>query len=98
MSAVDQIFDPENTDNIVIYDENGEPVEFEQIAVIPLDGTVYVILHPVVTLPGCDPDMALVFFIEEKEDDDILVLSEDREVIDKVFAEYYEMINQIDEG
>ncbi len=98
MNAVDQIFDPENTDNIVIYDENGDPVAFEQIAVIPLDGTVYVILHPVDPWPGCDPDMALVFFIEEKEDDDILVLSEDREVIDKVFAEYYEMLRQVEEG
>ena len=37
ISPIDMLFDEKNTDNIVLYDEKGAEVEFEQIALIPLD-------------------------------------------------------------
>lgn len=37
MNPIDQIFDENNNDNIILYNENDEPMEFMQIAVIPLD-------------------------------------------------------------
>lgn len=94
MNPVEQIFDPENVDNIVLYDDCGEPAEFEQIAVIPMDEEIYVILRPIVPLGNMPPDAALVFFIEEQEDDDILVVCEDNDIIRRVFDEYYKMLEE----
>lgn len=47
MNPIDQIFDENNCDPIVLYNENNEAVTFDQIAVIPIEKEVYVILKPV---------------------------------------------------
>lgn len=91
-SPIDAILDADNSDNIILYDENGTATEFEQIAVIPLDKKLYVILKPVVTIPGMTEDEALVFVIDEVDDTEILFIVTDDELIDEVFAQYYEMI------
>ena len=44
VNAIDALFDENNTDNIVLYNEKEEPVEFEQIAIIPIEENVYAIL------------------------------------------------------
>ena len=43
---IDMLYDEENEENIVLYDETGKEVEFEQIALIPLEERSYVIQHP----------------------------------------------------
>ena len=54
LNPIEQILDENNIDNIVLYNENDEPFEFEQIAIIPLeDGekqSLYAILLPVTPL------------------------------------------------
>ena len=42
MGPINQILDQNNTDPVVFYSENGDAVSFEQIAVIPLEGRIYV--------------------------------------------------------
>ena len=44
VNPIDAIYDENNEENIVLYNENDEPVEFEQIAVIPIEDNVYVIV------------------------------------------------------
>jgi hypothetical protein len=39
----DKLYDENNNDNITLYNEHGEPVEFEQIAIIPIEDNVYFI-------------------------------------------------------
>lgn len=94
-SPIDQIFDENDSDNIVLHNEKGQAVEFEQIAVIPLHGeALYVILRPVVTLPGLAEDEALVFAIVSEYGEEVLKLVEEDAVIDEVFAEYYELLRE----
>lgn len=94
MNPIDQILDDNNTDNIVLYNEEGESIEFEQIALIPLDGDTFVILHPVDQLEGMNEDEALVFGIENVDGEDTLVIVEDEDVVDAVFEEYYIMLEE----
>ena len=96
VNPIDALFDQNNTDNIVLYNEKDEPIEFEQIAIIPLDGKTYAILHP---LGGDDPmpdDEALVFVIDEVDDEDVLLLVDDEQTEEKVFEEYYKLADETD--
>jgi hypothetical protein len=94
MSVIDQIFDPDNCDPIVIYNENNEEVAFEQIAVVPIEGEAYVILKPVNPMEGVGEDEALVFAIAVEDGEEMLVVEDRTEVIDEVFRQYYEMLEE----
>ena len=94
MSEIEKILDENNTDPISLYNENGEQVSFEQIAVIPLDGTVYVMLKPITPVTGVGEDEALVFEITEIEDEDALVIVDREEDVDAVFEEYYKLLRE----
>ena len=69
--------------------EASAKLEFEQAAVIPMDGSVYVILVPVTPMEGVGEDEGVVFVIEEDEDGEaVLSLVVEDDVIDAVFNEY----------
>ena len=97
MNIIDQLLDPNNDENIVLYDEDNNPVEFEQIAIIPKDDSVYVLLAPVTPMEGVGEDEAVVFVIEEDEEGEALlsIVMED-DVIDSVFAEYEALLDEED--
>ena len=98
INPIDMLFDPDNKDNIVLYNEKDEPVEFEQIALIPLNDRVYAILTPVKKVEGIADDEAFAFeIIEDEENGDSLALVEDDVVIDSVFAEYNKLYEEKDE-
>ena len=94
----DMLFDEENGENIKLFGDDGVEYEFEQIATIPLeeDGKVYCILHPVIPMDGMAPDEALVMELSEDLDtgEDALLVVEDDEVIDKVFAIYEQLARE----
>lgn len=92
LSPIDMLLDENNTDNIKLYNEENEEVEFEQIALVPIDERIYAILKPAATMEGVADDEALVFGIEEIDDEDCLVIVEDDTIVDKVFEEYYKML------
>lgn len=87
-NIMDQILDENNNDNIILYNENGEEVEFEQIAIIPLNDNVYLILKPVVLFEGMQENEGLVFLIEEYENDTKFKLCVEEDIIDEVFKIY----------
>jgi len=94
LSPIEMLLDEKNNDNIVLYDDKNNKVEFEQIAIIPMDEKLYAILRP---LGGEEPmpeDEALVFVIDEIDDEDVLLLEEDEAIEDKVFDKYYELIKE----
>jgi len=94
VSPIDMLFDENNKDNIVLYDDQNNEVEFEQIALIPVDEKIYAILRP---LGGEEPlaeDEAMVFAIEEVEDEDVLIPEENEAVVDQVFDKYYELLKE----
>ena len=92
MSPIDMLLDEDNNDNIVLFNEDNQQIEFEQIALVPIQNRVYALLKPVLSMEGIADDEALVFAIEEVDGEDCLVIVEEDEIIDKVFEEYYEML------
>ena len=93
-SPIEMLLDENCSDPIVLFDENNEEVAFDQIAVIPLNGDVYAILKPLGDFEGVAEDEALVFVIAEEDDEDVLQVVEEDEIIDAVFAQYYEMLKE----
>lgn len=96
VNPIEQILDENNTENIVLYNEQDEAFEFEQIAIIPLeDGDnqkLYAILLPVTPLAGIAEDEAVVFEVNEKEN--LIRVCEDEAVIDQVLTEYEKLLEE----
>ena len=88
MSPIDKLFDENNEENIVLYDEKGEPTEFEQVAVVSYDGKYYVILSPAAPMEGIAEDEGIVFVIEGDGEDRTLSVVLDDEIIDAIFEIY----------
>ena len=98
LNPIEALLDPQNTENIKLYDENDNETEFEQIALIPLNNSVYAILKPVEKMEGVDDDQAIVFELVEDEDNgDTLNVVMEEEVVNLVFDEYKKMI-ETEEG
>ena len=93
INPIDVLLDPNNYDNVVLYNDKDEPVEFEQIAIIPLDDKTYVILQPVDRNDiGIEEDEAFAFeIVEDEEKGDSLLLVEDDVLIDRVFDAYKDL-------
>lgn len=96
-NPIDCLFDEDNTDPISFYNEKGEKVSFEQIAIIPLEERIFAILKPIEKTEGIADDEALVFEVvepENEEDEEYLNLIADLELIDKVFDVYNKLMDE----
>ncbi len=86
--VVKKLLDPQDSGNIFLYSDEGEKLELEQVAIIPLDGKTYAILHPI------DDDIpenaAFVFRLDL--DEQMLSIEEDGDIADAVFDEYFKTI------
>lgn len=92
MNPLDMLLDESCNDNIVLYDDDGEPIEFEQIALIPIEETLYFILRPI-DMEGLEEDEAFVFQLIETDEDSTIDLVEDDETVEKVFELYYSLLD-----
>ena len=97
MSAIDKLFDENNNDNIVLYNEKGEATEFEQAALIPLDGKIYALLSLVNPTEDIAEDEGLVFLIDTEGEHPTFDLVTDDAIIDEVFALYEGLLDLLDE-
>lgn len=96
-NPIDCLFDEDNNDPIVLFNEKGEKVEFEQIAIIPVEERIFAILKPTDKMEGIGEDEALVFEVVEPENEDeeeYLNLVSDIEIIDKVFDVYNKLMDE----
>ncbi len=90
-----RLLDKDDNDPIILYDENDNQVEFEQIALIPLEDKLYAILKPAKKMEGVADDEAIVFnFQEDEEKDPILVVEENDKTIDQVFEVYNQLLDE----
>ena len=97
-SAIDKLFDETNNDNIVLFNSKGEPTEFEQAALIPLEGKVYAILSLAVPNEDIAEDEGIVFSIETREDGErSLRLVVDDGIIERVFEIYESLLDNLPE-
>ena len=94
-NVFDKLYDENNNDNVILYNEHGDPVEFEQIAVIPYSEQVYIILHPVTRLDGVGEDEGLVFVMSNDDDGtERLNLVVENDIIDAVFSIYDRLVEE----
>jgi len=93
MEQIEKLLSADNTENLVLYDENDVATEFEQVAVIPCAERIFAILKPVTEVKDVGVDEALVFEIVEIDDEDCLVIVDDRDIVDKVFEAYYALLS-----
>lgn len=99
-NPIERLFDENDTSPISLYNEKGEAVKFDQIAIIPVEDQIFAILKPVDPMEGLNDDEALVFEIVEPEDEDeedYLNLVSDIDLIDKVFEAYNKLMDEEEE-
>lgn len=98
-NPIDALFDEENCDPIILFNEKGEEIAFEQIALIPLKEKTYAILKPIKPIEGLGENEGLVFSIEEIEEigQEALMLVTDEKIIDDVFEVYDKLIEENEE-
>jgi uncharacterized protein YrzB (UPF0473 family) len=97
-NPIDRLFDENDSDPIILYGEDGQEIAFEQIAMIPLEGRVYVIMQPVELLEGMADDEALVFEILNRNGETVLDIVLDDEIIDAVFTAYGILFDEANGG
>ena len=92
--VLDILLDPENSDPIVLQDDQSKKITFEQVAVVPYDGKIYVVLKPVDKIQGVKEDEAIVFLCDETTKPTTLRPESDQEIAVKIFDEYYNLVEE----
>ncbi|MGN0813392.1 MAG: DUF1292 domain-containing protein [Candidatus Coproplasma sp.] len=91
MGLLEQLLDEEGDSQIRLTNEDGTELVFNQVAVIPFDNTIFAILAPVSEIEGVNDDEAIVFRVDERDGEDVLVLEEDEQTAMAVFDEYVKL-------
>lgn len=97
MSAIEKLFDENNNDNIVLYNDKGEATEFEQAAIVPLNGKIYAILSLANPTESILDDEGFVFEIDAEAEHPAFNLVDDEEIIDEVFSLYEGLLELMEE-
>lgn len=97
-NPIEQILDENNIENVILYDEDGKLLEFEQVAVIPLErtGLLYAIMIPVTPMQGVGEGEGVLFAIDELEGN--IDIERDDTIIDEVLSIYQTLISDDDKG
>ena len=96
MDILDVLLDEDNKEPIVLMDENGKEIEFEQVAIVPMDDVLYCVLKPITEIEGIGNDEAIVFYVEKDEEkgENVIKLEEDEEKAIMVFQKYYDLLEE----
>ena len=82
-------------DIVTLTGENGQDIDFIEIAGIALKGNFYAILQPVELIAGMSDDEALVFKVTtDKNGEDTFDIELDDNIIDAVFKEYNRLYDE----
>lgn len=92
---IDVLLDEDNKEPIVLVDDKGKKLSFEQIAVIPFNDKIYCVLKPIDKIENVQDDEAIVFYVDEKEGQaPVLMVETDEKIAMDVFEEYYNLLDQ----
>ncbi len=85
----------EEEEIITLYDENDNPVDFYEIAVVEYEEEFYVLLQPAEDVEGIEDDEVIICKMEEQDDEtDLITPVNDEELLEKVFNEYLKAISE----
>ena len=99
IDLLDVLLDQDNREPIVLMDENGKQMTFEQVAVIPYEvrkeKRLYCVLKPLDKIEGIADDEAIVFLVEtDDKGNSVIRIEEDEEVAIAVFDKYYDLLEE----
>lgn len=92
-SILDILLDPTDRAPLELMSDEGELLTFEQVAIVPHDKKLYCILKPL-DYDGIADDEALVFRVEDGDEEPILQLERDEETCLEIFDVYYGLIEE----
>lgn len=93
-NPIEQILDEKNMENVVLYDADNKPIEFEQVAVIPLErtGLLYAIMIPLTPMQGVNEGEGVLFVIDELKGS--IDIERNDSTIDEVLSIYQTLIGE----
>lgn len=91
-SIIDILYDDNDDGNVVLVDEGGEEIEFEQVAIFEIDEKDYAMLHPVTEIEGIDDDIVILFYVDKKSGR--LTVVEDEKILDEAYSLYEELLDE----
>lgn len=99
LDLLDVLLDQDNKEPIVLMDESGKEITFEQVAVIPYEikkeNRLYCVLKPIDKIEGIGDDEAIVFLVDtDSEGNSIIKVEEDEEIAIAVFDKYYDLLEE----
>lgn len=99
IDLLDVLLDQDNKEPIVLVDENGRQLTFEQVAVIPYEvrkeKKLYAVLKPLDKIDGIADDEAIVFVVDQDDNGNSTIrVEEDEEVAIAVFDKYYDLLEE----
>ena len=99
LDLLDVLLDQDNKEPIVLMDENGKQMTFEQVAVIPYevrkDKRLYCVLKPLDKIEGIGEDEAIVFLVDTDDQGNLIIkIEEDEEIAIAVFDKYYDLLEE----
>lgn len=93
-NIIDILLDEVNKDPIVLVDEAGKKLTFEQIAVIPYNDVLYCVLKPIEHIDNVADDEAIVFYVDESGEEPVLRVETNEQIAINVFDEYYNLLDE----
>ena len=91
-SILDVFLGKKDKRNIFIQHEN-QMIEFEQIAIFPIDCLLYVLLRPVTKMEGIGEDEMILFYIDIDDNGwEVLKVEEDEDIAKLAYQIYLKMI------
>lgn len=88
MDLLETLLDENNDEDIILKNDEGKDLTFQQVAVIPFNDGIYCVLKPVTEIEGISDDEAIVFRVDEIDGESVLVVEEDEETAMQVFEQY----------
>ena len=90
---LDVLLNQENTQNIIMFNNEGEQVEFMQICVVPNGEDLYCILKPTSEIENIASNEAVVFKVVQNPNEEAYLVPEaSQEKSEKIFSEYERLI------
>ncbi len=86
-------------ETITLYDDDGKPVKFCEVACVEYQGEFYAFLQPVEKMEGVEEDDAFIFKVrEEDEETDVFEPVTDDSIREAVFNEYLNAVAEAESG
>ena len=89
---LNRILDPDDKEPIVLDSAVG-PIEFEQIAYIPYQECVYVVMHNLTPMEGIGEEECMIFRYVQDDGEENLLLEDDEDIANAVYEVYLSLFD-----